>query len=185
LPTDVRADGSGRVVSDPADTGPDGRAGDQPGWDEFAPLYDEHHERLYRVALLLCHGDAEQAQDAVAETFLRVYQRWAAGEVESFFPYARQTLVTQVLGRQRDEAPGGGGRPSRRERRRGGAIDDGSSTFQLLEQLDPTQRTAVVLRYFEDLSYDQIAATMGVTSGAAKADVAVGLQRLRALMGES
>jgi RNA polymerase sigma factor (sigma-70 family) len=171
-------------MSEPAGTGPDGRADDQPGWDDFAPLYDEHHERLYRVALLLCHGDAEQAQDAVAETFLRVYQRWAAGEVDNFFPYARQTLVTQVLGRQREGTSGAAARRSRRERRRAGAIADASSTFQLLEQLDPAQRSAVVLRYFEDLSYDQIAATMGVSSGAAKADVAVGLQRLRALMGE-
>jgi RNA polymerase sigma factor (sigma-70 family) len=169
-------------VSEPAGSGPDGRADDQPGWDEFAPLYDEHHERLYRVALLLCHGDAEQAQDAVAETFLRVYQRWAAGEVDNFFPFARQTLVNQVLGHQRDSARAGG-RASRRERRRGGAIADASSTFQLLEQLEPAQRTAVVLRYFEDLSYDQIAAAMGVTPGAAKADVSVGLQRMRGLMG--
>lgn len=167
----------------PAGSGPDERAVDQPGWDEFAPLYDEHHERLYRVALLLCHGDDERAQDAVAETFLRVYERWVAGEVENFFPFARQTLVTQVLGRQRDSSRARD-RAARRERRRGGEIADASSTFQLLEQLEPAQRTAVVLRYFEDLSYDQIATTMGVTPGDAKADVSVGLQRMRALMGE-
>jgi RNA polymerase sigma factor (sigma-70 family) len=165
-------------VSEAAD--PEATSGDG-GWDEFAPLYDAHHERLYRVALLLCHGDAQPAEDAVTETFLRVYQQWAARKVESFFPFARQTLVTQVLGRQRDDHPA---RPSRRERRRSAAIADASNTFQLLEQLEPDQRTAVVLRYFEDLSYDQIAATMGVEPGTAKADVAVGLQRMRSLMGE-
>jgi RNA polymerase sigma factor (sigma-70 family) len=168
-------------VSEAAGPGSENTNGDGPGWDEFAPLYDEHHERLYRVALLLCHGDTTQAEDAVTETFLRVYQQWAAGKVDNFFPYARQTLVTQVLGRQRDQRPV---RPSRRERRRAAAIADASNTFQLLEQLEPDQRTAVVLRYFEDLSYDQIAATMGVEPGTAKADVAVGLQRMRALMGE-
>ena len=26
------------------------------GWDEFEPLYDAHHERLYKLAVLLCHG---------------------------------------------------------------------------------------------------------------------------------
>ena len=41
-----------------------------------------------------------------------------------------------------------------------------------------------MLRYFEDLSYDQIAATMGVSTGDAKAEVSVGLQRMRTLMGE-
>ena len=59
------------------------------------------------------------------------------------------------------------------------SIAGASTTFQLLEQLAPEQRTAVVLRYFEDLSYDQIAATMGVSTGDAKAEVSVGLQRMR------
>ena len=39
-----------------------------------------------------------------------------------------------------------------------------------------------MLRYFEHLSYDQIASTMGVTSGTAKAEVSGGLQRMRDLM---
>ena len=41
-----------------------------------------------------------------------------------------------------------------------------------------------MLRYFEDLSYDQIASTMGVSSGTAKAQVSVGLQRMRTMMDE-
>ena len=77
------------------------------GWDEFEPLYDAHHERLYKLAVLLCHGSEAMAEDAVAETFLRVYPAWAEGRVERFFPYARQTLVHQVLGRppRRRRAP--------------------------------------------------------------------------------
>jgi RNA polymerase sigma factor (sigma-70 family) len=166
----------------------DGEAGpvDERGWDEYAPLYDEHHERLYRVALLLCHGDTALAEDAVTETFLRVFEQWKHGKVENFFPYARQVLVQQVLGDRRD-----GRRPPRRGAgdqgggtRHDASITDASSTFQLLEQLAPEDRTAVVLRYFEDLSYDQIASTMGVSSGTAKAQVAVGLQRMRSMMDE-
>ena len=82
----------------------EGEAGpaDERGWDEFAPLYDEHHERLYRVALLLCHGDTALAEDAVTETFLRVFEQWKHGKVENFFPFARQVLVQQVLGARRD-----------------------------------------------------------------------------------
>jgi RNA polymerase sigma factor (sigma-70 family) len=154
------------------------------GWDEFAPLYDTHHERLYRVALLLCHGDTAMAEDAVTETFLRVYEQWMAGKVFNFFPYARQVLVNQVLGEQRHErvAPRAG--IERADRPLDESLADASATFKLLEQLAPDQRTAVVLRYFEDLSYDQIASTMGVTAGAAKAEVSVGLQRMRDLMAE-
>ena len=58
------------------------------------------------------------------------------------------------------------------------------TAFELLEQLPPRQRTAVVLRYYEDLSYEQIAKTMDVSVGTAKAQVSVGLQRLRTLLEE-
>jgi RNA polymerase sigma factor (sigma-70 family) len=154
------------------------------GWDEFAPLYDAHHERLYRVALLLCHGDTALAEDAVTETFLRVYEQWVAGKVDNFFPYARQVLVSQVLGeRSHDRAAPPAG-TERVERPLDETLAGASATFKLLEELAPDQRTAVVLRYFEDLSYDQIGSTMGVSPGAAKAEVSVGLQRMRDMMAE-
>ena len=170
------------------DRDPD-EASSTPGWDEFAPLYDEHHERLYRVALLLCHGSEAMAEDAVAETFLRVFPVWAEGRVDNFFAYARQTLVNHVMGQYRSDQvatryAGTQRGDTRGQRPLDETIADASTTFQLLEQLAPRQRTAVVLRYFEDLSYDQIASTMGVTSGTAKAQVSVGLQRMRTLMGD-
>lgn len=162
---------------------------DARGWDQFAPLYDEHHERLYRVALLLCHGSEAMAEDAVAETFLRIYPVWADDGVDNFFAFARQTLVNHVMAHFRNDHvamryAGTQRSGARVERPLDDSIADASTTFQLLGELAPRERTAVVLRYFEDLSYDQIAATMGVPTGTAKAQVAVGLQRLRTLMGE-
>ena len=154
------------------------------GWDEFAPLYDAHHQRLYRVALLLCHGDTAMAEDAVTETFLRVYEQWSAGKVDNFFQYARQVLVSQVLGERRHEGSAPRSGTERVDRPLDETLAGASATFKLLEELAPDQRTAVVLRYFEDLSYDQIASTMGVSTGAAKAEVSVGLQRMRDLMAE-
>jgi RNA polymerase sigma factor (sigma-70 family) len=161
--------------------GSEQRSSEERGWDEFAPLYDEHHERLYRVALLLCHGDEAAAQDAVTETFLRMFDQWKMDRVDNFFPAARQLLVQEVLGRYRDgDAPRAVS--AEPERPVDDSINDAAATFQLLEQLDPTDRTAVVLRYFEDLSYVQIASTMGVSSGTAKAQVSVGLAHMRSLM---
>lgn len=162
---------------------------DARGWDEFAPLYDEHHERLYRVALLLCHGSEAMAEDAVAETFLRIYPVWVEDRIGNVFAYARQTLVHHVMAHHRNDQvatryAGTQRGDARVDRPIDDSIVDASTTFQLLGELAPRQRTAVVLRYFEDLSYDQIAATMGVSTGTAKAQVAVGLQRMRTLMGE-
>jgi RNA polymerase sigma factor (sigma-70 family) len=157
------------------------------GWDGFAPLYDEHHERLYRIALLLSHGSTAFAEDAVAETFVRVYRVWADGRVDNFFPYARRALVNHIMGVYRSEqvatrhaAVQAG--DLRGEQGLEDSIVDAASTFELLGQLAPRQRTAVVLRYYEDLPYEQIATTMNVSVGTAKAQVSVGLQRLRELM---
>jgi RNA polymerase sigma factor (sigma-70 family) len=169
-------------ISEPTSTGG--------GWDDFAPLYDEHHQRLYRVALLLCHGSQPMAEDAVAETFIRVHKVWAEGGIDNFFPYARRALVNQVMGQYRSQQVA-----TRHASRQTGdlrgdqpledSIVDATTAFALLEQLPPRQRTAVVLRYYEDLSYDQIATTMDVNVGTAKSQVSTGLQRLRDLMGVS
>jgi RNA polymerase sigma-70 factor (sigma-E family) len=154
------------------------------GWSEFAPLYDQHHQRLYRVAMLLCNGSSAAAEDAVAETFERVYRTWSNGEVDHFFSYARQTLVNYMMGqfRRRKLALSylSAHLPARQAP---GAVEDrvveASAVFDLLEKLPPRQRTAVVLRYYEDLSFEQVASTMGVSVGTAKAQVSVGLQKMR------
>ena len=158
------------------------------GWDGFAPLYDEHHQRLYRVAMLLCNGSTAAAEDAVAETFVRVYQQWSKGGVDNFFGYARQALVNHVLGQYRRRKVAQQYLATNMP-----ADDDGatgpedrvvaaSTAFSMLSRLPPRQRMAVVLRYYEDLSYEQIASTMEVSVGTAKAQVSVGLQKMRELM---
>jgi RNA polymerase sigma factor (sigma-70 family) len=164
-----------------------GRSTTGGGWDDFAPLYDEHHERLYRLALLLTHGSTAAADDAVAETFVRVYRAWADGHVDNFFPYARRALVNEIAGSYRREELAARQAAVQSGDLRGqqgleDAVVDAVSTFELLRQLPPRQRTAVVLRYYEDLSYEQIAETMAVSVGTAKAQVSTGLQRLRELM---
>jgi RNA polymerase sigma factor (sigma-70 family) len=157
------------------------------GWEGFEPLYEEHHARLYRVALLLTNGSTAAAEDAVAETFVRVYRAWADGRVENFFPYARRALVNQIMGVYRGDQVASRHTAVQSGDLRGeqgveDSVVDAAAAFELLSELAPRQRTAVVLRYYEDLSYEQIAEAMDVSIGTAKAQVSVGLQRLRELM---
>lgn len=158
-------------------------------WEQFAPLYDEHHERLYRVALLLCHGDRAAAEDATAETFIKVHTAWAEGRVDHFFAYARQTLVNHVIGQVRRKQVADRHLGTESGDVRGGSVStedqvaDGDATFAVLRQLPLGQRTAVVLRFYEDMPYDRIASTVGVSVGTAKSQVSLGLARMRELMG--
>ena len=140
-------------------------------WDDFVPMYDAHERRVYRLALLLHGGDRGATEDAVAETFVRSYRAWSAGDVNDVADvgvFARRTLVGLALDR-----------PPRRPRRRAGGTDDGTLSFAALARLPAPQRTAVVLRFYEDLPYETIAATMDVDVVAAKALVTDALQQIR------
>ena len=157
------------------------------GWDQFEPLYEEHHLRLYRFALLLCNGRQAVAEDAVAEAFVLVFEAWQTGRVQNVFAYARQTLINVVLGQHRRDSVARRYMVVRRgdDRGRREAFDETverSSMFQYLERLSDRQRAAVVLRFYGDMSYEQIAVALDVAIGTAKSHVALGVQRLRELM---
>lgn len=157
-------------------------------WASFEPLYNEHHERLYRVAVLLCAGNTADAEDTVAETFIRVHRAWLNGRVDDFFPYARRSLVNDVMARYRKQQTAKKYMPltSENEAHRDRPVDDSvvdsKIVLDALDQLSPRRRTAVVLRYFEDLPYHEIAAVMEVAIGTAKAQVSGGLTQLRGIM---
>ena len=138
---------------------------------------------------MLLPGQEALAEDAVAETFIKVHKAWVDGRVENFFGYARQTLVNHVLGTVPQAAdlravPDGVSGPDREHGQRtlDDAVVEAHAVFDALATLPDRRRTAVVLRYYEDLSYDEIAEMMGISVGAVKAHVSAGLAQLRELM---
>jgi RNA polymerase sigma factor (sigma-70 family) len=61
-------------------------------------------------------------------------------------------------------------------------LADTDQIFRALQALPERQRTAIVLRYYGDLSEAETAATMGTAVGTVKSSVSRGLERLRAVM---
>lgn len=57
--------------------------------------------------------------------------------------------------------------------------------MRTLQQLSPRQRTAIVLRFYEDLSDVQVADTMRCPVGTAKSLIHRGLERLRSEVTEA
>jgi RNA polymerase sigma factor (sigma-70 family) len=62
--------------------------------------------------------------------------------------------------------------------------DDRRRIWLACQALPDSQRTAVVLRYYEQLEYAEIAALTGVQEGSVRARVSRGIAALRAELGE-
>ncbi len=151
--------------------------------DSLDDIYLVEQRRAFQLAYLLC-GDGASAEDAVAGALVSVWPRWEAGAVSELGPYLRRAIVNQVITGSRRRAV------ERRERARRPAPDgprgpedlaiDRHVLKQALMSLPPRQRTAIVLRYFNDLTEADIAACMATSIGTTKAHLSRGLGALRA-----
>ena len=166
--------------------------------DAFCTFYDRHARALLSW---LCRevGNTEVAADLTAETFaqglrsLRRFRGEAPGSGRAWL-YA---IARHLLARHRDA----GRRETEARRKLGisiessydavdwvGEFDSAASKACIktaLEGLSDEQRAAVRLRVIEELGYDEIAARLGCTSGAARTRVSRGLRTLHAqLQGE-
>jgi RNA polymerase sigma factor (sigma-70 family) len=152
----------------------------------FDALFDAHFDRAVRLAWLLAPGDPGAAEDAAADAIARVWRQWAKGAVDDFWPYLRIAVVNQIRGRGRRVAIG---------RRHEGALTQPTvgADFEIavvdravlaaaLRALPDRQRTAVVLRFYEDLSEGDCARIMRCSLGTVKSTTSRGLAALRVLM---
>jgi RNA polymerase sigma-70 factor (sigma-E family) len=147
---------------------------------EFADFVDGEIPRLLGYARALT-GNDHDAWDLVQECLVRVGQKWSSID-RSGNPsgYARTTLVRLNVDRLRRIGREG---PSD-DIRAGASLDpvpEGIEPwlFDALNALPPRQRTALVLRYVDDLDLRGIADAMGCSTGTAKSHISRGLQTLR------
>jgi RNA polymerase sigma factor (sigma-70 family) len=65
-----------------------------------------------------------------------------------------------------------------------GSVDDADQVIRALRGLSPANRSAVVLRYYAELSEAEIADALGVAQGTVKSRLARGLAQLSAALAE-
>jgi RNA polymerase sigma factor (sigma-70 family) len=149
----------------------DTRAG--PGAEAFALLYRSQRDRLRRVAYLMT-GQAAVAEELVHDAFVRLHERGDGVEVPA--AYLRTTLVHLCLAWRGRTAMG-----EAREPRTGGTVEppEIDETWEQLAALPHDQRVALVLRYYEDLPDDEIAAVMGCRPATVRTRIHRALTRLR------
>nr|WP_238355776.1 SigE family RNA polymerase sigma factor [Kribbella sandramycini] len=149
--------------------------------------YDElvraSEQRLLRLGLMLS-GNRHSAEDLVQTVLARAHRRWdKIRGLEHPEAYLRTMVVNEFLSWRRilknRELPLAEPieRPSEEDIGSRQALKD--ATWQLLTRLPRQQRAVLVLRYYEDLSDDEIATVLGVVSGTVRSNAARALASLR------
>ena len=146
---------------------------------------------LLRLAYTLT-GNTADAEDLVQEALSRALPRWRRiSTVEDPNAYVRRMVVNAHTSTwrkfRRRESPSSL-RPGSATERPGPEesllVDERQRIWRACRTLPSDQRTAVVLRYYEQLEYDEIAALTGVRPGTVRSRVSRGIAALRAELGE-
>jgi RNA polymerase sigma factor (sigma-70 family) len=160
-----------------------------PSWDEVVRT---HSARVYRLAYRLT-GNPHDAEDLTQDVFVRVFRSlstYTPGTFEGWLHRITTNLfLDQVRRKQRIRfdalADDAGDRLAGREPSPAQAYDDANldGDIQLaLDSLAPDFRAAVVLCDIEGLSYEEIAATLGIKLGTVRSRIHRGRAQLRAAL---
>ena len=156
----------------------------------FARLVDRHYDRCARVAVRIV-GNREDAEEALQDAFLRAFN--ALGDYEErerFSAWLTRIVVNQcrtVLARARRREAVFVDVDPRELDLTASPVTDGDvwpELDQALALLPRDQREAIVLRYSDDLTYEEMSRITGAGESALKMRVQRAFARLRALLPE-
>lgn len=153
-------------------------------------LYDQHVDRVYRLAWRLADGDGELARDFTQEAFVRAFDRLSTFRGDSAFgTWIHRITVTVALNGMRrvkrrreretvlsDRLPAGGHDrvdPDLRER-----------LLTAVARLPEKYRVVFLMFDVEGYSHDEIAATLKMPTGTSKARLSRARARLRKELAE-
>lgn len=156
----------------------------EPRMRRLEELYVRHAPDAVRLAFILT-ADRELARDIAQDSFVRVAGRFQHLRVPDAFEfYLRRTVVNLAMSalRRRKVERAYLQRESNRtgmDAVQGPDVGVRDELRQSLERLPARQRAALVLRYYGDLSEQQVADAMNCSVSAARSLIARGMETLR------
>jgi RNA polymerase sigma-70 factor (ECF subfamily) len=143
--------------------------------DAFRRLFERHKDRVYSVALYFFGGDEATAADVTQQVFLKLFTRIRQFQGESEFTTWLYRLTTNACvdeqrKRRRVQQLGEDVElPEPRERRaqeeRLARAEVAHSVKRAVASLKPKLRVVMLLKYFEEMSYEEIAGALGLSKG--------------------
>lgn len=142
---------------------------------EFESLYRSHYRRVFGLCLRLL-GRADQAEDAAQEVFVRAYRALDSYDASApFAPWVLRIASNYCIDRLRRRS---GSVVSFDDEHADSVVEDndtptafdtiarsqtGAQVRAAIAALPEKFRLPVVLAYYSEASYDEIAATLGIT----------------------
>ena len=154
----------------------------------FEPLVARYERALFAVALRLV-ANYEDARDVTQNAFIRAYEHLDSFDPERrFFSWIYRIAVNESLNLRRARRPQealgtwmqvDGGQAEAVE-----AVETAARVERALWRLSEEYREVVVLRYFAELSYDEISQAVGVPEKTVKSRLFSARRRLAGLLGQ-
>ncbi len=163
--------------------------------DAYERLIEIYQGLAHRVAYLVTRSSAE-ADDAVQEAFVKAFYALDRFRPEApFKPWLLRIVANEARNRMRSQVrreglalrasearPSGEAAPSPEE---AALVSEGRAELvAAVESLKESDRIAISLRFFAELTEAEMAEVLGVPKGTVKSRLSRALERLRTAMGE-
>ncbi|MWC27748.1 RNA polymerase sigma factor [Paenibacillus sp. MMS18-CY102] len=157
--------------------------------DAYAYLVDLYKDKLYGL-LRRMGASPEDAKDIAQESFIRAYRKLATHRLDGSFASWLYTIAVRICyghqkkipavscSEQTDRAPSRLAEPENEAIYR----ENKQELLQSIDKLSPQQKLVVLLRYTNDLTYDEIEAITGFNQNQIKNGLYRAKQKLRALL---
>jgi RNA polymerase sigma-70 factor (ECF subfamily) len=147
----------------------------------FTILVERYQKRVYFAAIKMVGGDHDEADEIAQETFVKVYEALGSFRGESqFYTWVYRIMMNAVIYK------------TRRKRVKkdveledvaetiaaeGGSPDEGIQRQEMtklieeaIETLPPKQREVFLMRFYDEMPYEEIASVLGTSVGGLKAN---------------
>ena len=157
--------------------------------DAFRVLADRHLDASYRLAHAIL-GQRAEAEDATHDAFVTAWRNWTTLRDRSLFErWFDRILINTCRNRLRQRARWRShdllAEPPVTSPDPLGPLHERSVLWPAMAQLAPDHRVVLALRFYRDMSVDEIAAQLGVRPGTVKSRLHRALRVLRGALDQA
>lgn len=152
----------------------------------FQRLAEQHLSQAYRLATAIL-GSPADSEDATQDAFVAAWRKWESlRDPAAFQPWFDRILVNTCRNRLRQrrptsvaDPPDAFAEPLRGPER---AVEARDEVERALARLSPDHRIVIALRFYRDLTVDDIAVRLAIPAGTVKSRLHHALERLESLL---